>query len=500
MLFNSLDFIVFFPVVVCGFFLLPHACRWVFLLGASYYFYSCWNLLYLLLIIAITLITYCAGLLIGKTQNMFLARCSLIGGCIAPIIILIVFKYLDFLINILNDFSEFVQLNYIVDPVGLILPIGISFYTFQVLSYVIDVYRRDRPYEGHLGIFSLYVSFFPQLVAGPIERSTRLLPQFKTQRAFDYDRVTSGMKLMLWGWILKVVIADNLSAIVDRVYTNPAGYSGTTLLTATYFFAFQIYCDFAGYSNIAIGAARILGYDLIQNFHRPYLADSIADFWRRWHISLSTWFKDYLYIPLGGNRTKSDWQNYFNIMVVFLLSGLWHGANWTFVIWGSIHGVFLVLSRFTRSGRKTLTELLGIHRFPLGLRFLRTVATFGLVAFAWIFFRASSVSDAFLIISKIATGMDDLFIAAFTFILDGSGSGLGVLFNGINEGPGIYPFVPVFGILFLLSIHLLQEAGIYKNLLRNAPISIRWLIYYAGLAVIFVFGRFEEQQFIYFQF
>lgn len=253
----------------------------------------------------------------------------------------------------------------------MLLPVGISFYTFQSLSYSIDVYRGEKEPERNFGKFALYVAFFPQLVAGPIERSTNLLPQFDRRISFDYDRFVSGLRLMLWGFFKKIVIADRLAIYVNEVYNSPAEFQGLTLILATYFFAFQIYCDFSGYSDIAIGAARIMGYDLMINFRQPYFSQSIAEFWKRWHISLSTWFKDYLYIPLGGNRVaKNRW--YFNLMAVFLISGLWHGANWTFVLWGFLHGFYLVFSIWTQNIRDTISHAFRVDRFPALQRFFKS--------------------------------------------------------------------------------------------------------------------------------
>ncbi|MCE7945771.1 MAG: MBOAT family protein, partial [Chlorobi bacterium CHB1] len=310
MLFHSLEFIIFFPVVVAIYFLAPLRFRQFFLLLASYYFYMCWKAEYAVLILLSTGIDYVAALHMHKTSGRG---------------------------NIFYEFPLF----------DILLPVGISFYTFQTLSYTIDVYRSEKTPERNFIKFALYVTFFPQLVAGPIERSTRLLPQFDHEHKFDANRVVSGLRLMLWGFFKKLVIADRLALYVNEVYNNPADYTGLPVIIATYFFAFQIYCDFSAYSDIAIGAARVLGFDLMKNFRQPYLAQSIGEFWKRWHISLSTWFRDYLYIPLGGNRvSRLRW--YVNLMAVFLISGLWHGANWTFVVWGALHGSYFVLSLLTQ--------------------------------------------------------------------------------------------------------------------------------------------------------
>jgi D-alanyl-lipoteichoic acid acyltransferase DltB (MBOAT superfamily) len=362
----------------------------------------------------------------------------------------------------------------------IILPIGISFYTFQTLSYTIDVYRGKKEAERHLGVFALYVAFFPQLVAGPIERSTRLLPQFFRKYYFDYRRVTDGLQLMLWGFFKKLVIADRLAVYVNQVYNNPADYHGVPLILATYFFTFQIYCDFSGYSDIAIGAAQVMGYNLMENFKRPYFSKSITEFWRRWHISLSSWFRDYLYIPLGGNRVHK-WRWYYNIIAVFLLSGLWHGANWTFVVWGGLHGFYILFSLWTDNLRNKISSFLHTSRFPTIQKLFKVFITFHLVVFAWIFFRANSISDAFLILANITR------IDSWQCSISGA----------LNKIELIVAFL---SILLLGVIHLIQAHTSVRTYLNGKPIWFRWACYYVIVFFITLFGKFEEQQFIYFQF
>ena len=331
MFFNSLEFAVFFPIVVGLYLLTPERFRWTLLLAASYYFYAAWKAEYLILILVSTLIDYTVALRMEKASNPAKRRSWLIVSLCSNLGILFSFKYFNFFNDSVRTVFDQFNIFYDVPAFEVLLPVGISFYTFQTLSYTIDVYRGQRPAERHIGIFALYVAFFPQLVAGPIERSTRLLPQFFKKVELTYERTVDGLRLMLWGFFKKLVIADRVGAYVDVVYASPDDHSGMTVLIATYFFAFQIFCDFSGYSDIAIGSARILGYDLMDNFRRPYFSKSISEFWRRWHISLSTWFRDYVYIPLGGNRVVK-WRWYYNLMVVFVVSGLWHGANWTFVV------------------------------------------------------------------------------------------------------------------------------------------------------------------------
>ena len=333
MLFNSIHFIFFFPIVVICYFLINPKYRWSLLLAASYYFYMSWNIKYLILILTSTIITYFSGIFIANTEMPSKRKIILALSLISNLSILFFFKYFNFTIDsingILNTFNSGIGL----PNMKFLLPVGISFYTFQALSYSIDVYRDKIKPEKHFGIYALYVSFFPQLVAGPIERSGNLIPQLKKKHTFEYNRVTDGLKLMLWGYVKKVVVADRLAIVVNNVYNNVHSYEGASLVLATVFFGIQIYCDFSGYSDIAIGAAHTMGYDLTDNFKRPYYSKTISEFWRRWHISLSTWFKDYLYIPLGGSRV-SILRYYFNIFITFLISGLWHGANWKFAIWG----------------------------------------------------------------------------------------------------------------------------------------------------------------------
>jgi D-alanyl-lipoteichoic acid acyltransferase DltB (MBOAT superfamily) len=374
-----------------------------------------------------------------------------------------------------------------------LLPVGISFYTFQTLSYTVDVYRGERHAERHLGIFALYVSFFPQLVAGPIERSTRLLPQFHNHVRFDYDRVTSGLRLMLWGFFKKVVIADNVALAVNAVYNDPTRHEGLPLILATILFAFQIYCDFAGYSDIAIGGARILGFDLMTNFRRPYHARSIGEFWHRWHISLSTWFRDYLYIPLGGNRVgRNRWL--VNLFLTFLISGLWHGASWTFVVWGALHGGYLIVGILTAGVRARAVRATRLDRVPWLHGLLQRVFIFGLVCFAWIFFRANSVADALYIVTHLFTGIG----ASAADLLETGG-----IFRLLDSMPlGLNRAAVIVGSILLMEVvHLVQTRGSIGALVAGWPVWCRWPVYYALLAIISLLGAFNEgQQFIYFQF
>ncbi|MGN6530157.1 MAG: MBOAT family O-acyltransferase, partial [Ginsengibacter sp.] len=353
-------------------------------------------------ILAFTIvIDYYAGLYIEKTKGNR-RKLFLIFSLVANIGVLALFKYYNFInINISLILHKF-ELSNPIPYLSILLPIGLSFHTFQAMSYTIEVYRSHQKAERHFGIYSLYVMFYPQLVAGPIERPQNLLHQFREKHDFVYNRIVKGFQLILWGFFKKLVIADRLAIYVNAVYNNPEHHNGMTLLLATVFFAFQIYCDFSAYSDIAIGAAKVMGFKLMTNFNRPYFARNISEFWKRWHISLSTWFRDYLYISLGGNRvTIPRW--YLNLLIVFVISGLWHGANWTYIIWGALNGFYLVFAIITYEYRKKITGFFGIDKLPKLNYFLQIFTTFILSCFAWIFFRADKVTDAFSIIKKIST-------------------------------------------------------------------------------------------------
>lgn len=392
--FNSLEFLVFFPVVFTLHWLLPHRCRWLLLLAASWLFYFWWNPWTGSLLVGVTLISWlCAGG-IARAQSKRTRKALLIMALAACLGCLAVFKYAGFFISITGGSLAF----------QIILPVGISFYTFQTLSYVIDVYRGNVETERHFGYYALFVSFFPQLVAGPIERPERLLPQLREERTFSLSDLSAGGWLLLEGYFKKVVIADSLAPFVDRVYAAPGEALGPEAALATVLFGIQIYCDFSGYSDIARGAAKLLGIELVENFHRPYAARSVREFWRRWHISLTSWFTDYVYIPLGGSRRGLFWQ-ITNILVVFLLSGLWHGAGWTFVVWGLIHGLYQVGSVLLARRREASSAHSPV---PPGLA---CVCTFLLVSFPWLFFRAASMGDALTLLSRLSVGWGGLLTA-----------------------------------------------------------------------------------------
>lgn len=402
MLFNSLHFAVFFPIVTALYFLLPHKARVPLLLAASCWFYMAFVPKYILILVAVILIDFAAGLLIENSRGHRRKLMLVISLC-ANIGLLGFFKYFNFFNENLAALAHFLGWNYSIENLRIILPIGLSFHTFQSMSYTIEVYRGRFQAERSLMHFAVYVLFYPQLVAGPIERPQNLLHQFRERHAFDWPRITQGLQMMLGGLFKKVIIADRAAILVNAVYASPELFSGGQLLLATFFFAIQIYCDFSGYSDIARGTAKVMGFELMLNFDRPYLAVSIASFWRRWHISLSTWFRDYVYFPMGGNR-EGRFRTCFNTGVVFLISGLWHGANWTFIIWGAIHGTFMVIYILSEKLRVRLATMLGKTSWvvvPAG----GWLATFSVVCLAWIFFRAATLSDAILIAGRIFSGV-----------------------------------------------------------------------------------------------
>ena len=466
MLFNSFAFLIFFPLVSLLYFVMPHKYRWVWLLAASYYFYMNWNPAYAILIFGSTIITYLCSLLLEKYQtDRGKKRLFLTISLIINFGILFLFKYFNFVNETMFSVMEYLGVRWAVPNLDILLPVGISFYTFQAVGYTIDVYRGQLKAERHFGIYALFVSFFPQLVAGPIERASNLLPQFREKHVFNTSMAIDGLKLMLWGYFMKVVVADRLAVYVDAVYNNVDQHNGTSLLLASILFSFQIYGDFAGYSFIAIGAAKIMGFRLMTNFKRPYFATSIKTFWSRWHISLSTWFKDYLYIPLGGNRVSRG-RHYYNLFVTFLISGVWHGANMTFVIWGGVHGLCQV-------AENVLSGLFKGLKLP---RLMKMVFTYAIVLFAWIFFRANTMQDAWSVITKIFVEPGRLFIDQTTLA---------------------YSFI---GLSLLLIKEAKDEFDIKISFSNSNNMVVRYAYYIAIISSIMLFGVFDSSQFIYFQF
>lgn len=477
MLFNSIEFLVFFPVVTALYFILPHCFRWMLLLGASCFFYTAFIPAYIAVLAILIVVDYFAGIFIERTQDKNKKRIFLIISISATCLVLFVFKYYNFFTSTFLGIAHFFGLEYPVKILNIILPLGLSFHTFQSLSYVIEVYRGKQKAEHNFGIYALYVMFYPQLVAGPIERPYNLIHQFYEKHEFDYFMVVAGLKLMLWGFFKKLVIADRLALYVNLVYQNYYAVDGMTLVMAACFFTFQVYCDFSGYSDIAIGAARVMGFRLMANFRRPFLARNMFELWQRWHISLMTWFRDYVYIPLGG-AYGGAFKRYRNLMIVFLLCGFWHGANWTFVSFGMINGFYLIVSSRTNRHWKKFVQFSCLDRISWLENLLAMLFVFILFSFSGIFFRAASLADAFNIIHKI------------------------IIWKGSFFSPGlphmIYSF---FGIIFLMVSEVKWEFFPQSRLFLNSTHAVvRWISYVFLIFLIISIGVIDGGQFIYFTF
>lgn len=398
MIFNSIQFLVFFPIVILIYFIIPDKFKKLFLLLASCYFYMCWIPEYVLLIAFSTISTYFTGFLIDKTESTKQRKWSLAINIIVNLGILFVFKYFNFFSSSIQTVLGLLNVNITTVQSTLLLPVGISFYTFHALGYSIDIYRKTIRHERNFINYALFVAFFPQLVAGPIARAKDLIPQLRENHKFEYNRTVIGLRLMLIGMFKKVAIADVIAIYINQVFNNLDQYKGMTLLLAVFLFSIQIYCDFSGYTDIALGAAKVLGIDLMENFKTPYLASSISDFWSRWHISLTSWFRDYIYIPLGGNR-KGNIRKHFNIFIIFLISGLWHGASWTFIIWGSLHGILRVAEGVISSFIPPLKFKHSVFNKMKNL--VKIICTYCIVCFVWIFFRANNLKDAVYVIRNM---------------------------------------------------------------------------------------------------
>lgn len=488
MVFNSLAFFLFFPTVVILYFALPHKWRWLFLLLASCVFYMAFVPAYILILGATIIVDYIAGLVIERTESRKRRLTFLVASIVSNLGFLFFFKYYNFFAGNLLAAAKLLHWNYSLPLLSVVLPIGLSFHTFQALSYTIEVYRGNFKAEKHFGIYALYVMFFPQLVAGPIERPQNLLHQFYEHHQFEYRRVTDGLKLMAWGLFKKVVIADRLAILVNQVFDRPYGYSSVSLIFAVIFFAYQIYCDFSGYSDMAIGAAEVLGFRLMNNFNRPYFSKSVQEFWRRWHISLSSWFRDYVYFPLGGSRVP-HWRWVLNILLVFLLSGLWHGANWTFVVWGLLLGAFMIVSVWTKTFRDNLWLRSGLGGFQKFRQVVQMLVTFASICFAWIFFRAANLKDAWYVVTHLFSGLASELNLAF----------MQKFFSGFEIGGRIF-VLAVLLIVLLEAVELRQRQGDIRTQLSRQPVWLRWSVYYVIAVALLLLAVSGGQRFIYFQF
>ena len=488
MIFNSIHFILFFPIITIFYFLLPHKYRWMHLLVASCIFYMYFIPIYILILFVTIIIDYIAGILIGGAEGkkrkwfLYLSIAANVG-------ILSVFKYYNFFVGNINFLLHTANIPNAIPLLKMILPIGLSFHTFQAMSYTIEVYRGEQKPERHLGIYALYVMFYPQLVAGPIERPQNLLYQFREHHKIEYDNVVRGLRLMLWGMVKKVVIADRIALLTDPIFNHPHDYSAIALYMGVVFFHIQVFCDFSAYSDIAIGAARVMGFKLMTNFNMPFHARTVSEFWRRWHISLSTWFRDYVYLPLGGNKT-TKLLTYRNLFIVCFISGMWHGASWNFVIWGLLQGGYMVFAMLTKKTRKKINEALGISKVAWLDHTLDIIITFSLTAFARVFFRGNSIRDAGYFVRKLFDIPAELLMVVKTHKI------------GFLHIPGILTLVLPCILLFafLETAHVIQRKYNLAETFSSKPVIFRWGVYFSGLFTLLFLGVYEKHTFIYFQF
>ena len=485
MIFNSVDFLIFFSIVFSIYFFIPQKFKWGFLLAASYFFYGYWKIEYLILLIVPTIIVYFISFKISQTQSKRRRKLLLILGVIAGLAVLLVYKYIDFIGSSLFSLAGIFISNLEYNPFNLLWPIGVSFYSFKLVSYLVDVYNEKSKAEKHLGYFALYVSFFPQLLMGPIDRAVNFIPELKKKIYVDIDRVVSGFRLVVWGVFKKMVISDRLAIFVNEVFRDPE-QQGINLIFGAYFYAFRIYCDFSGYSDIAIGISRILGFKSMNNFDFPYFSKSMTQFWNRWHISLSTWLRDYLFLPIAYAvmrpiktpklyRIKAEtWGYVIGMFLTMFLGGLWHGARWTFVIWGMLHGIYLIVGYITKKTRKKWVKKTRLNKFPR-LRYVISVfITFNLVSFAWIFFRAESFDKALSYIKHLRFGS----------------TGKGTVYLLFN--------------LILVSIFILLEI-LYKNrkkltFIRQMPMVLKVVCFVFFICFTIIFAVDTSNEFIYLQF
>ncbi len=515
MLFNSVQFLIFFPIVfLCYFFcslvIKKNIVTQTVLLAFSLYFYACWKAEYLILILISIVITYLSGILMQAKPNR--KGLILVFSLVSNLAILFFFKYYNFFADTVNYFVAHNGKNPLIPTINVLLPVGISFYTFQALGYSIDVYRGKVKAEKNFITYALFVTFFPQLVAGPIERTENLLPQFKVDYDFDYDRITSGIKLAAWGFFEKIVIADRLAIYVNGIFNNLETATGASLILASFMFAFQVLCDFSGYSDIAIGVARILGFNLMRNFKRPFFAKSISDVWTRWHISLSSWFRDYLYFPLGGSRCSKA-RHCFNIMVVMAVSGFWHGAAWHYVVWGLMHGFFQVIGLLTSPFRKAALVFchLGTYdksiksgiRIKRGWQFVQIFITFSLFVIAAAVFRANSMGDYWAILKKVTLVPSEI----VNFAKDSNTLGFQTSIKNLFllrenvSGYGVKNcLIALFLCFFLLSVDFITRKERGYDIIKRQPLVVRWICYYLLTFAIIFLSVSGKSQFVYFQF
>ncbi len=487
MLFNSINFLIFLPIVFFLYWFIVQKNlkgQNILLLVASYFFYACWDWRFLFLLIFSTLLDYFTGLKMSQAENQKVKKFWFWLSIIVNLGFLGTFKYYNFFAA--SFATAISNIGFHVNPwtINVILPVGISFYTFHGLSYVIDIYNDRIKAEKNFIDYSVFVSFFPLLVAGPIERATHLLPQIQQKREFNYSKAVNGLRQILWGFFKKVVIADQCAEYANMIFNNQAGHSGLSLLMGALFFTFQIYCDFSGYSDIALGTAKLFGIDLLRNFAFPYFSRDIAEFWRRWHISLSSWFRDYLYIPLGGSK-GGTWKKIRNTFIIFIVSGFWHGANWTFIAWGTLNAIYFLPLLLTNNNRNNLEIVAKGRKLPTFKESISMLSTFALTVLAWVFFRSDNFTNALLFLKNLLTGLfiKKSYISSIVFF---------------NKHIG-------FSIVFFLLLFMLIEWIGREQQFAIEKIGLKWkrpvrlLFYYAIILTIIWFSG-KEQQFIYFQF
>jgi D-alanyl-lipoteichoic acid acyltransferase DltB (MBOAT superfamily) len=506
MLFNSTEFLIFFGVVFSIYWLLPHKWQNRFLLAGSYFFYGSWNWKFLSLLIISTVIDYFCGILIHKSTEEKRRKIFLMLGLFASLGMLGFFKYANFFIAEAAGLLSLFGLKENISTLKIILPIGISFYTFQSMSYYIDVYRKKLKPERNFLDYALYIAFFPQLIAGPIERATHLLPQIKNKRTFEYNSAVSGLRLAAWGMFKKVIIADRVAVVADTVFNNAHDYTGIPLIIATFFFAVQIYCDFSGYSDIARGVARTFGFNLIVNFNLPYYSKNPVEFWQRWHISLSSWFQDYLYFPLAMHymrKTKGVFNKYKAHLYAMALIGLWHGANWTFLLFGAYWGLVIIgyikikeyLNINSKKIKSPLVKILFLENNSY-VNMVNMAMMFCVVCVGWIFFRANNLSDAIYILTHAFTGtwtsMYNVIFQSGNIQNEFLGKGLGIPVSGIITCLLLIGFIEI--------VHFAQSKVDIEKLFASKPIVVRWAVYYASILMMIYFAPDTGKQFIYFQF
>ena len=514
MAFSTLQFLLFFIFVIIIYYVLPFRHRWLFLTAAGFVFYSYLQLYHLAILITSSLIDYFLALRLGGNAARKKRKILLLLGLFNNLGLLVLFKYLHFFNESMGAILNRFHVHYSIAIPRLLLPLGLSYFTFKKISYLVDVYRGGQRAERHVGRFLLYVSFFPEIVAGPIDRAGKLIPQFLKKVEFDAGAVSEGLRLVLWGFFKKLVIADNLAPVVSQVFSNPTRFDGIHLLVGVLSFTFQVYCDFSGYSDIAIGIGRVLGFKLMKNFDRPYHSTSIPQFWERWHISFTTWLRDYLFLPIAysvSGKIKQPkpmgikaetWAYLCGMFTTMLLCGLWHGAGWTFIIWGLMHGIYLAASFFTKKWRGRMRKRLLIKKNAPLYKAFRVLLTFSLVSLAWVFFRAQSTADAVYIITHLFSGIPTFFQQVFMFIQNLNGKSLSHFLINRELGTTYFNLLMVcLSILFMRRVQTMQkDKEEPTEVLANSPILLRWAAYLGIVFWILFFGNFGVREFIYAQF